>query len=251
MSNDELVMSGEERSYMNGEMKEIEAGGGAYRSRTSDDFMVYGQGRQMDRRSSLDPVAEARYRSPTQVDKNLHGVADESFMIPVRSNSQDNLGPENRTAIDIDVELPYSIQKTSGRKSETKLFYEPDQLIPERGYDDASFGYDPAMDYDSHMQVQTIVKVDDTNAEDVSHTIDSDAKKPKKQKLKNGKESLDKRNKEALLRRLSAPKTPLNDAQKRAQNLRAYKADLLKLKKEQVLVYFIPFISMICFEVET
>jgi hypothetical protein len=233
LSNDELVMSGEGRSYMNGEMKEIEAGGGAYRSGTSDDFMVYGQGRQIDRRSSLDPLAEARYRSPTQVDKNVHGVADESFMIPVRSNSQDNHGPENRTAIDIDVELPYSIQKTPDRKSETKLFYEPDQLIPDRGFDNASFGYDPSMDYDSHMQIQTIVKVEDTNAEDVSHGIDSDAKKPEKQKLKNAKDGLDKRKKEALLRRLSAPKTPLNDAQKRAQNLRAYKADLLKLKKEQ------------------
>uniref|UniRef100_A0ACD5U874 Uncharacterized protein n=1 Tax=Avena sativa TaxID=4498 RepID=A0ACD5U874_AVESA len=232
LSNDELVMSGQRRSYTNGEMKEIEAGGGAYRSGTSDDFMVYGQGRKMDRRSSLDPLAEARYRNPTQVDKNLH-VADESFMIPVRSNSQDNLGPENRTAIDIDVELPYSIQKTSDRKPETKLFYEPDQLIPERGFDDASFGYDPAMDYDGHMQVQTIIKVEDTNAEDASHSIDSDAKKPEKQKLKNAKDSLDKRKKEALLRRLSAPKAPLNDAQKRAQNLRAYKADLLKLKKEQ------------------
>jgi len=233
LSNDELVMSGQGRSYTNGEMKEIEAGGGAYRSGTSDDFMVYGQGRQMDRRSLLDPLAEARYRSPTQVDKNLHGVADDSFMLPIRSNSQDNLGPENRTAIDIDVELPYSIQKTSDRKSETKLFYEPDQLIPECGFDDASFGYDLAMDYDSHMQVQTIIKVEETNAEDVSHSIDSDSKKPEKQKLKNAKDSLDKRKKEALLRRLSAPKAPLNDAQKRAQNLRAYKADLLKLKKQQ------------------
>lgn len=233
LSNDELVMSGEGRSYMNGQMKEVEAGGGAYRGGASDDFMVYGQGRQMDWRSSLDPLAGARYRSPTQVDKNGHGVADESFMIPVRSDSHDNLGPESRTAIDIDVELPYRIQKTIDRKSETKLFYEPDQLIPERGFDDASFGYDPAMDYDSHMQVQTIVKVEETHVEDVSHSIDSDAKKLEKQKLKNAKDSLDKRKKEALLRRLSAPKTPLNDAQKRAHNLRAYKADLRKLKKEQ------------------
>lgn len=233
LSNDELVMSGDGRSYMDGEMKEIEAAGGAYRRGTSDDFMVYGQGRPIDRRSSLDPLAEARYRSPTQVDKNGYGATDESFIIPVRSDSHDNVGPESRTAIDIDVELPYSIQKKTDKKSETQLFYEPDQLLPERGFDDASFGYDPAMDYDSHMQVQTIVKVEDISAEDVSPSIDNDTKKPEKQKPRNAKDSLDKRKKEALLRRLSAPKTPLNDAQKRAQNMRAYKADLLKLKKEQ------------------
>ena len=45
------------------------------------------------------------------------------------------------------------------------------------------------------------------------------------------------------MRRLSAPRTPLNDAQKRAQNLRAYKADLQKLKKEQVshILFHSPF----------
>ncbi|XP_062188820.1 COP1-interacting protein 7-like isoform X2 [Phragmites australis] len=233
VSNDELVMSGEGRSYMDGEIKEIEAGGGRYRRGTNDDFMVYDQERQIDRSSLLDPLAEARYRSPTKQDKNVNGVADESFMIPLRSGSQDNFGAENRTAIDIDVELPMSIQKTLDGKSGNQLFYEPDDLMPERGSEDVSFGYDPAMDYDSHMQMQTNVKVEDTTAEDISPGIDADVKKPEKEKLRNARDGSDKRRKDALLRRLSAPKTPLNDAKKRAQNLRAYKADLQKLKKEQ------------------
>ncbi|KAG8080741.1 hypothetical protein GUJ93_ZPchr0007g3592 [Zizania palustris] len=84
-SNDELVMAGEGRSYMDGEIKEIEAAGGGYRRGTSDDFMVYGQERSVDRRGSLDPLAEARYKSPTQVDKNEYVAADESFIIPLRS----------------------------------------------------------------------------------------------------------------------------------------------------------------------
>uniref|UniRef100_A0A0D9WYC1 COP1-interacting protein-related n=1 Tax=Leersia perrieri TaxID=77586 RepID=A0A0D9WYC1_9ORYZ len=229
-SNDELMMSGDGRRYMDGEIKEIEAGGGRYRRGTSEDFMVYGQERSMDRRSTLDPLAEARYKNPNQADKNGYGVADESFMIPLRSGSQDNLGPENRTAIDIDVELPTNTKKTSDAKA-TQLFYEPDELMPERESEDASFGYDPAMDYESNMLVKT-VKIEDGNKEDVSHSNNGNLKKPEK-KLRNTKDGLDKRNKDALLRRLSAPKTPLNDAQKRAQNMRAYKADLQKLKKEQ------------------
>ncbi|KAL6611339.1 hypothetical protein ACP70R_039267 [Stipagrostis hirtigluma subsp. patula] len=233
MSNDELVMSGDGRSYMDGELKEIEAGGGRYRRGTGDDFMVYGQEGQVDRSSLLDPLAEARYKNPNQQDKNRNGVMDESFMIPFRSSSQDNFGAESRTAIDIDVELPTSIHKTSDEKTGNQLFYEPDELMPERGFEDVSFGYDPAMDYDSHMLMQTTVKMEDTNAEDVSSGIDGDVKKVEKQKLRNAKDATDKRRKDALLRRLSAPKTPLNDAQKRAQNLRQYKADLQKLKKEQ------------------
>ncbi|CAN6223141.1 unnamed protein product [Urochloa humidicola] len=232
MSNDELVMSGEGRSYINGEMKEIEAGGGRYRRGTGDDFMIYGQESHTDRSNLLDPLAEARYKNPAEQDKNRNGVADESFMIPLRSSSQDNFGAENRTTIDIDVELPTSNHKASDEKAGHQLFYEPDELVPERGFEDVSFGYDPAMDYDSHMQ-QATVKVEDAKADDVLPVTDGDVKKAEKEKLRNAKDGSDKRRKDALLRRLSAPRTPLNDAQKRAQNLRAYKADLQKLKKEQ------------------
>ncbi|XP_066380520.1 COP1-interacting protein 7-like [Miscanthus floridulus] len=231
MSNDELIMSGEGRSYMDGEIKEIEAGGGRYRRGTGDDFMVYGQGSQIDRHSLLDPLAEAQYKNPVQQDKNRNGVADESFMIPLRSSSQDNIGAESRTTIDIDVELPSRIQKASDEKAGHQLFYEPDELVPERGFEDVSFGYDPAMDYDSHMQ--TTVKVEDAKTEDVVPVTEGDVQKVEKEKPRNAKDGSDKRRKDALLRRLSAPRTPLNDAQKRAQNLRAYKADLQKLKKEQ------------------
>ncbi|GJN36476.1 hypothetical protein PR202_gb25381 [Eleusine coracana subsp. coracana] len=232
VSNDELLMSGEGRDYMNGEIKEIEAGGGRYRRGTGEDFMVYGQERQADRTTLLDPLAEARYKNPNQQDKNVSCVTDESFMIPLRSSTQDNFHAESRTTIDIDVELPTSIQKTSDGKPVNQLFYEPDELMPERRFEDSSFGYDPAMDYESHMQMHAL-KVEDKNAEDVSPANDDDVKKSEKGKLRNTKDGSDKKRKDALLRRLSAPRTPLNDAQKRAQNLRAYKADLQKLKKEQ------------------
>ncbi|VAI40894.1 unnamed protein product [Triticum turgidum subsp. durum] len=233
MSGDELMMSGEVRSFVDGDMKEIEAGGGGYRRGANDDFMVYGQDNSMDRGSSLDPLAEGHYRRPTVDEKkNVHGV-DESFMIPVSSNSHDNLGADGRTAIDIDAELGTSVQKTSDAKAGGELFYEPDELMPERGFEDVSFGYDPSMDYDSHMQIHPDVGVEDANAEDLSACVEDEGKMPAKdKKLRGSQEGLDKRRKDASGRRLSAPKGPLTDAQKRAQNLRAYKAGLQKEKKE-------------------
>ncbi|KAF7069699.1 hypothetical protein CFC21_075288 [Triticum aestivum] len=232
MSGDELMMSGEGRSFVDGDMKEIEAGGGGYRRGANDDFMVYGHENSMDRGSSLDPLAEGHYKRPTlEEKKNVHGV-DES-MIPVTSNSHDNLGADGRTAIDIDAELGTSVQKTSDAKAGGELFYEPDELMPERGFEDVSFGYDPSMDYDSHMQIHPDVGVEDANAEDLSACVDDEGKMPAKvKKLRGSQEGLDKRRKDASARRLSAPKGPLTDAQKRAQNLRAYKAGLQKEKKE-------------------
>nr|XP_040247297.1 COP1-interacting protein 7 isoform X2 [Aegilops tauschii subsp. strangulata] len=233
MSGDELMMSGEGRSFVDGDMKEIEAGGGGYRRGANDDFMVYGHDNSMDRGSSLDPLAEGHYKRPTlEEKKNVHGV-DESFMIPVSSTSHDNLGADGRTAIDIDAELGTSVQKTSDAKAGGELFYEPDELMPERGVEDVSFGYDPSMDYDSHMQIHPDVGVEDANAEDLSACVEDEGKMPAKdKKLRGSHEGLDKRRKDASARRLSAPKGPLTDAQKRAQNLRAYKAGLQKEKKE-------------------
>ncbi|KAG8061923.1 hypothetical protein GUJ93_ZPchr0003g18474 [Zizania palustris] len=233
LSGDELMMSEEGRSFVDGDLKEIDAGGGGYRRGSRDDFMVYGQENPMDSGCPLDPLAEAQYKSPTLVEKNMHSVADESFMIPVRSNSEDNLGPESGTAIDIDIELPATVQKTSDGKAGGQLFYEPDELMPERGFEGVSYGYDPTMDYDSQMQIQPAIMVEDTNAEDVLlGAEDDEVKRLEKDKKLRSSQGLNKR-KDASARKLSSSKTQLTDAQKRAQSLRAYKADLQKAKKEQ------------------
>ncbi|KAL6909615.1 hypothetical protein ACP4OV_001896 [Aristida adscensionis] len=234
LSGDELMMSGEGRSFAGDDIKEIEAGGGGYRRGTGDDFMIYGQEKPVDTGCSLDPLAETQYKRPTQVENNVHSVADESFMIPLRSTSEDNLGPESRTAIDMEVEIPSTVQNVSDSKAGGQLFYEPDELMPERSYEDISFGYDPAMDYDSQMQIQPVTMVEDAHVEDGPLSIEDEGKKQEKDKrLRSSQESSDKRRKDASARRLPASKGPLTDAQKRAQNLRAYKADLQKAKKEQ------------------
>jgi transcriptional regulator of nitric oxide reductase len=95
------------------------------------------------------------------------------------------------------------------------------------------------MDYNIQMQNQPATMVEDAQVEDASLSAVDEVKKPEKdKKLRSSQESLDKRRKDASVRRLSSSKGPLTDAQKRAQNLRAYKADLQKAKKEQVLVYY-------------
>ncbi|PAN43900.2 hypothetical protein PAHAL_9G001400 [Panicum hallii] len=233
LSGDELMMSGQGSGVASDGIKKIEGGDVRYRRGASDDFMIYGQEKSTDRGSSLDPLAEAQYKNPTLVGKNAHSMADESFMIPLRFNSDDNLGPESRTAIDIDVELPSTVQKISDAKAGGQLFYEPDELMPERGCENISFGYDPAMDY-SQMQSQPATMVEDSPVEEAALTNADEVKKPEKDKrIRSSQESLDKRRKDASMRRLSSSKGPMTDAQKRAQNLRAYKADLQKAKKEQ------------------
>uniref|UniRef100_A0A0E0KLX3 COP1-interacting protein 7 n=1 Tax=Oryza punctata TaxID=4537 RepID=A0A0E0KLX3_ORYPU len=232
LSGDELVISAEGRSFVDSDIKEIEAGGGGYKRGASEDFIVYGQERPVDSGCYLDPLAEGQYKSPTLMEKNMHSVSDESFMIPVRSNSQDNLGPESCTTIDIDVELPGTVKKTTDAKAGGQLFYEPDELMPEREFEDVTYGYDPAMDYDSQMQIQPAIMVEDANADDVSLGVEGEVKKLEKDKKLRSQGILDK-SKDASARRLPSSKTRLTDAQKRAQNLRAYKADLQKAKKEQ------------------
>ncbi|CAL4937222.1 unnamed protein product [Urochloa decumbens] len=234
LSGDELMMSGEGSGVASYGIKEIEAGDARYRRGESDDFMIYGLEKSADRRSSLDPLAEAQYKNSTLVEKNAHNMADESFMIPLRFTSEDNLGPESRTAIDIDVELPSTVQKVSDAKAGGQLFYEPDELMPERGCEDISVGYDPAMDYNSQMQSQPATMVEDAPVEEAALSNADEVKKPEKDKrVKSSQNSLDKQRKDASVRRLSSSKGPMTDAQKRAQNLRAYKADLQKAKKEQ------------------
>ncbi|KAG2533677.1 hypothetical protein PVAP13_9NG019200 [Panicum virgatum] len=131
-----------------------------------------------------------------------------------------------------EIESQTGSDKISDAKAGGQLFYEPDELMPERGCENISFGYDPAMDY-SQMQSQPATMVEDSPVEEAALT-NAEVKKPEKDKrIRNSQESLDKRRKDASVRRLSSSKGPMTDAQKRAQNLRVYKADLQKAKKEQ------------------
>ncbi|ONK70724.1 uncharacterized protein A4U43_C04F860 [Asparagus officinalis] len=237
-SNDELITSGEGRSLREGRLDaqfiEMEGGGGGYRRGSSDDFMIYGQGNQIKSTNSSDPLAEEGYVLPSNL-KSSYIAADESFIVPVRSSSPGQLETEIRPAIDMDLEFPTSLQRKedSSNNRDCQIRYEPDDLtmMPERVTGSEYIGYDP-VDYDMEIPVQVAVKQETGDEEDVSASTKEDLKNSEKKKLK-PQDAMEKRRKDALMRRgISSKSSPLTEAQKRAEKLRAYKVDLQKAKKE-------------------
>jgi len=58
--------------------------------------------------------------------KKSYVATDESFMVPFRSGSEDQLETNNRTTIDMDLERPTSLQrKEDYSKNNGQLSYEP------------------------------------------------------------------------------------------------------------------------------
>ncbi|XP_010906787.1 uncharacterized protein [Elaeis guineensis] len=239
-SNDELLISGEGRGVIDSQLKEIEGGRGGYKSLTSDEFMIYGRDKQVDSKNSSDPLVDQQYEHDKNLDKkSLYNVMDESFVVPFRSGSQDQLGPDGRTAIDIYSEFPPALRRTedSSSKAKNQITYEPDDLtlLPERGMESVSIGYDPAKDYDIQIPVKNAVEVEIGNHEDVPTSTKEELKNSDKdKKLKVSQNGSEKKKKDALMRKGTLAKmNSLVEAQKRAEKLRASKADLQKAKKER------------------
>ena len=247
-SNDELLTSSEGRglreSHLDAQFIEIESGGGGYRRVSTDDFMIYGQENQINSKSSADPLAEHGYEHPGNLEKKSYVATDESFIVPFRSGSE-QLETNNRTTVDMDSELPTSLQrKEDYSNTHNQLSYEPDDLtmMPERAFESEYIGYDPAIDYDMEIPIEVSIKQETKDKEDVSTSTKEELKKSdKEKKLKVPQDGLDKRRRDAMMRRGTSSKSnPLTEAQKRAEKLRAYKVDLQKAKKANV--YLLPFI---------
>ncbi|KAK1289579.1 hypothetical protein QJS10_CPB18g02024 [Acorus calamus] len=222
------------------QFSESEGGRGVYRRASNDDFLIYGRESQtIDTNSYLDPLAGNEYvRVENNDKKSSQDVGDESFIVPFRSSSQEQTGTESRTAVDMDSEFLSYVNKTvdSSSKVTNPVDYEPDELsfMPERDVERESFGYDPAMEYDTWVHSEDAIQVN-KNQEDVSANVKETSKNLEKEKkskaLQNGP---DKRRTEATLRKGRPSKlTPQAEAQARAAKLRAYKADLQKEKKER------------------
>uniref|UniRef100_A0A1D1ZHT4 COP1-interacting protein 7 n=2 Tax=Anthurium amnicola TaxID=1678845 RepID=A0A1D1ZHT4_9ARAE len=210
---------------------------GRYMRGTSEDFMVYGRDKVLNSRSS-DPLTENEYEHARIMDKgSSYAATDESFIVPVRSGSPEQHGTVTRTAIDVDSEYPSAPQETdSSNKLKIQLSYEPDDLslMPERGMERESIGYDPALDYGVEVQIDNDAVVENGKQEDAAGTRKGLKKADKEKKLRTAPDGFEKRKMDALLRKgkLSNP-SPLAEAQARANKLRAFKADLQKAKKEQ------------------
>ncbi|XP_058094623.1 COP1-interacting protein 7 isoform X3 [Magnolia sinica] len=225
-------------SQLNGQFAEI-GGGRGYRRVTNDDFMIYGRGSQSGTTNSLsDPLAGNDFGHADNLDKSSsHNITDESFIVPFRSSSQDHIGTGSRTAIDMDSEFPSALQRTedSSNKIRSQVNYEPDDLsqMPERGTERESVGYDPAVDYEMQAHAGNTVVLESEN-QDVVTGVKEGSKKLGKEKKLRSQDALEKRKMDSAIRKGKPSKlNSLAEAQVRAEKLRAFKADLQKMKKEK------------------
>ncbi|XP_074582867.1 uncharacterized protein LOC141839102 [Curcuma longa] len=237
-SDDQLLVSSYGRDAIDNQFKEIEGLGGAYRQRSSEEFMIYGEDKQLSVMRSSDPLIDPASEHIDNAPKNSsYTMTDESFLIPYRSDLQE-VGSDNIAVIDMDSEIPTTLEKpqVSNDNARSQLFFEPDELsmVPDRGMESLSIGYDPAMDYDFELPVENTVKLVATNEEDLSTSTKEEPKKSDKEKnLKASNDSSDKRRDALLKKGASSRLNLLTEAQKRAEKLRTYKGDLQKMKKER------------------
>ena len=153
-SNDQMFISArdDQLGHGNGQMDlqttEIDGRRGGYRRAATDDFMIHGHNNQSGFTSSpSDPLAINGFdRATNSLDRRSSHMDDDSYIVPLRSISLDHLENNDRNAIDMGSEFPSAAQKVVN----SQVNYEPDELtlMPERGAEKGSTGYDPALDYE-------------------------------------------------------------------------------------------------------
>ncbi|KAK4341678.1 hypothetical protein RND71_040179 [Anisodus tanguticus] len=206
-------------------------------SRTAnDEFMLNGRENQSGLRNSLDPLAVNAFEHTNKLDKaSSHDMADESFVVPFRSMSLDDVGPEGRISINMDSELPSTHQK-SENNSAGIMRYEPNDLsmMPERGTEKSSGVYDPAFDYEMQVCIEGSASKD-KRRNGVSNDVKEGSKKSEKdRRSKATVDTSDKKRSGGPIRKGKLTKSsPLDDARARAERIRSFKADIQKMKKEK------------------
>ncbi|KAK4801744.1 hypothetical protein SAY86_022231 [Trapa natans] len=205
-----------------------------YRSRGTDDFIVNKQGNSLSS-SGSDRLMMNGYDGGVNFSGNRSSqdIGDDSYIVSSRSVSAAELGGGNQMAVDIDSELPSAEQRKDSFSRNTQFIYEPDELsmMPERGIQGRSSGYDPALDYD--IQVE---KKAHTSLEKAGKLAGTDPKQRSKDPKRSNQtqDALGKNKNVGPIRKGRPTKlSPLDEARARAERLRSYKADLQKLKKEK------------------
>ncbi|KAF6175593.1 hypothetical protein GIB67_002605 [Kingdonia uniflora] len=229
-SGDELVISGRDfskesrSSQVNINLTEIEGAKGRYRRGSNDDVMSY---RHESQNGFVTSQNEFEYSSDNLDKNSSRNATDESFIVPRRLNSQHQIGSDNRSAIHMDVEFPSTKKEDLTTRIRSEVSYEPEDLslAPHRRAERESIGYDPTLDYETRVHAK----------DNVVTCVTEESKKSSKDKSSKGvQSSLEKNKLEAALRKGRPSKLrPSNEAQARAGKLRAFKADLQKLKKEK------------------
>lgn len=235
VSKDGMVLSGAGSHVVKGinsqmDMHVMETNGRRVSRNGNDDFIIGSREDQSYLRNSSDPLAVSgvEYAGNKVDGASSHDIVDESFIVPFRSMALNQVGPEDRTPIDLDSEFPPTYQKPEDVGT---VRYEPDDLsmMPERGTEKGSTGYDPALDYEMVEYDEGSILVQSTK-ESVT-----DAKKSEKSRnAKVTSVTADKRRTAGPIWKGKPSKlSPLEDARARADKLRAFKADIQKMKKEK------------------
>ncbi|KAL1084342.1 hypothetical protein V6Z11_D09G258400 [Gossypium hirsutum] len=218
------------RFFIDGEMD----GRRGYRRNINDDFIVDRQQNPSDfTNSPSDPQTFNRFEhSPNSSERRpSNNINDDSYIVSLRSTSATQAGTDDRSAINMDSDFSLSLQKAENipNRAGSQVNYELDDLslIPERGTEMGSIGYDPALDYEMQVHAESGTKKN-------KDVMQGSKKSEKDRKSKLTSDPSDKKKTIGPIRKGKPSKpSPLDEAKVRAERLRTYKADLQKLKKEK------------------
>ncbi|KAL2463572.1 COP1-interacting protein-related [Forsythia ovata] len=221
-------------------MQFTETNGRRVSSKTmNDDFMIGSRGDQSNFGNSSEPLAvDGFVCAVNKMDReSSSGMADETFIVPFRSMSVDQDGVRERTVIELDSEIPSKHQKSESISGgiRNQVNYEPDDLnlMPERGTEKRSNGYDPALDYEMQVCIEGSTS-EEKRKKGVADVKGGLKKSDKDRRSKVTSDSLNKQRTGGPIRKEKSSKiNPLEDARASAKQLRSFKADLQKLKKEK------------------
>ncbi|KAK8548645.1 hypothetical protein V6N13_054577 [Hibiscus sabdariffa] len=165
--------------------------------------------------------------------RSSNKTVDDSYIVPFRSTSVTQAGTSDHNATNMDSEFSLSLQKAAitSNRAGSQVNYETDDLalMPHRGTEMGSIGYDPALDYEMQVHAEDGTSMDKKNREGMKGS-----KKPDIQKPKCIADPSDKKKTIGPIRKGKPSKlSPLDEAKARAEKLRTYKADLQKMKKEK------------------
>lgn len=190
---------------------------------SSDSFMVHQKENGFE--NSSDPLNLNGFDKPRNgLDKRSSiNMDDDSYIVTRQSAAKDEAGRNKRNAIDMGSEIS-PCHQTDGNESK-KVNYEPHDLslMQERETEKLSAGYDPALDFGSKA-----LKKNNQATGGAKKLV-----KDPKSRLSN--DAADKRKASGPIRKGRPTKmSPLDEARARADKLRSFKADLMKMKKEKV-----------------
>ncbi|KAJ7954690.1 COP1-interacting protein-like protein [Quillaja saponaria] len=230
-----------EGGQMDVHSSEIDGKRGGSRRTTSDDFFI---NRQQNKLGNAYPssdllAVDGRDHFNNSLDRrSSHNMNDDSDIVPYRSIQINEIGNNERKAIDMDSEFPLAHQNAEKLSNEIRnqVNYEPDELsmMPKRVTEKGLMDYDPALDYDMQVQAESGALLDKKRKEVATDITQVCKKSDKDQKSKGIPNSSERKKTVGPIRRGKPSKlSPLDEARARAERLRNYKADLLKMKKEK------------------